>query len=67
VIQQKLAAAAVDKIKAELSQKASQAPLQVDLRQRVEQQLAAEPQLSWDAALAELLGKRPDHAALVSG
>jgi hypothetical protein len=34
-------------------------PLPPNLRKAVEQRLAAEPQLSWDAALAELLGRRP--------
>jgi hypothetical protein len=58
LIEQQLAAA-VERIKAELSEKASQTPLPPDLRQAVERRLAEDPQLSWDAALAELLGRRP--------
>jgi hypothetical protein len=55
LIEQQLAAAAVEKLRAKLSRAAARTPLPADLRQAVEQRLAAEPQLSWDAALAELL------------
>ena len=44
---------------AELTQKAARMPLPADLRQQVEQRFDAEPRLSWDAALAEVLGRRP--------
>jgi hypothetical protein len=59
LIEQRLGAVEVAKIRAKLSQEAAQVPLPADLRQAVERKLAAEARLSWDAALAELLGKRP--------
>jgi hypothetical protein len=55
LIEQQLAAAEVGKLRAKLSRAAARTPLPADLRQAVEQRLAAVPQLSWDAALAELL------------
>jgi hypothetical protein len=55
LIEQQLAAAQVEKLKARLSRTAARTPLPADLRQGVERRLAEEPQLPWDAALAELL------------
>ena len=63
-IEQQLAAAEVEKLKPGLSQAAANVALPADLRQAVERRLAAEPRLSWDEALAELLAnRRSDHAA----
>jgi hypothetical protein len=60
LIEQKLAAAEVEKIKAKLMQEAAQVPLPADLYRKVEQRLAAEQKLSWDQALADVLaGGRP--------
>jgi hypothetical protein len=56
LIEQQLAAAEVEKLRTKLSRAAARTPLPADLRQAVERRLAEEPQLPWDAALAELLG-----------
>jgi hypothetical protein len=55
LIEQQLAAAEVEKLRTKLSRAAARTPLPADLRQAVERRLAEEPQLPWDAALAELL------------
>jgi len=55
LIEQQLAAAAVEKLKAKLSKAAAKTPLPPDLQQAVEQLLAEHPEKPWDAALAELL------------
>jgi hypothetical protein len=59
LIEQQLAAAEVEKLKPKLSQAAARVPLPADLRQKIEQRLAAERRLSWDMASAEVLGRRP--------
>jgi hypothetical protein len=53
--EQRLAAAAVEKLSAELSDKAAKIPVPPDLRQAVGARLAEDPHLPWDAALAEIL------------
>jgi hypothetical protein len=58
LIEQQFAAAEVEKLRAALTEKAAQVRLPGDLRHAVERRLAADPQLSWDMALAEVLGKR---------
>ena len=63
LIEQQFAAAAVEKLKAELSQEAAKTPLPADLRARVEEVHAAQPELPWDAALAELLTQLPPEPA----
>jgi hypothetical protein len=55
LIEQQIAAAAIGKLKTRLSKEAAKTPAPPDLRKSVEQRLAEEPQLPWDAALAELL------------
>jgi hypothetical protein len=57
-IEQQLAAAEVEKLKPGLSQAAATVALPAGLRHAVERRFAAEPRLSWDEALAELLGER---------
>jgi hypothetical protein len=60
LIEQRLAAAEVAKIRAKLSQEAAQVPLPPDLRQAVERKLAAEARLAWDQALDQIVpGGRP--------
>jgi hypothetical protein len=56
LIEQQLAAAAVEKLKAKLSKEAAKTPLPPDLRKAVEGLLAnGHAELPWDAALAALL------------
>jgi hypothetical protein len=58
LIEQQLVAAEVEKLRTKLSRAAARTPLPADLRQAAEQRLAGELQLSWHAALAELLRVR---------
>jgi DNA topoisomerase 6 subunit A-like protein len=55
LIEQQVAAAAIKKLRAELSEEAAKTPVPPDLRKAVEQRLAEEPLLPWDAALADVL------------
>jgi hypothetical protein len=55
LIEQQLAAAAVEKLKAKLHKDALTRPLPADLSARVKALIVERPELSWDAALAELL------------
>jgi hypothetical protein len=58
LIEQQLAAAAVEKLKAELQREAATRELPADLSARIEALLVEQPELSWDAAVAEVL--QPD-------
>ena len=55
LIEQQLAAAAVEKLKAKLQKDAGKRALPEDLHARVEALLKERPELPWDAALAKLL------------
>ena len=56
LVEQQLAAAAVEKLKAKLQKDAAKRALPADLSARVQTLLKVCPELPWDAALAELLG-----------
>jgi len=56
LIEQRLAVAAIAPLKAEITEQAAATKLPADLRQRLAEVLTEEPQLPWDAALADVLG-----------
>ena len=56
LIEQRLAVAAIAPLKAEITERAAATKLPADLRQRLAEVLTEEPQLPWDAALADVLG-----------
>jgi hypothetical protein len=55
LIEQRLAGAAIAPLKSEIIKQAAATQLPTDLRQRLADTLAEEPQLPWDAALADVL------------
>ena len=59
VIEQQLAEKAIAEIADKIANEAKTAELPTDLRQRIEVCLTKHPQLSWDAAVAQIIGESP--------
>jgi hypothetical protein len=60
LIEQRLVGEAITRLKSKIAKQAATRKLPTDLRQRLADVLAQNPQLPWDAALADVLFSAPD-------